>query len=741
MDIKNTALSVAIAFVLAGCGGGSGGGSSEQKPVQPETPPIVTPPPNPEKPVVPPTTPVEQLTLLKEIRLADSASEITAQTFNLETWNPKAIATHGDVLYIANSSSAAQVLRYDLKTKRVLPSLNPEVVTGIKQVWNGLNDISIYKDRLYVASYQSNRVDVFDIGSGEPQFVMSLGTGVWWGDENYALVHTHAVAANDQYVFVPDIQGRINVWQQADVIANNHLKAPKYARLALPDCERYCEVKLEVIADELYASTNNGNTYIFDIKAIKKGDIGIAQVKQQNGIANIYHQSDDGLFYASRTSGAIESFKVSALQGINTAIPQAIDQIHKYRLEGSDATQTLAKATDFTVYKQNILQISNNKIINLPLRSLQQKQSNAAASTIQLKKANATQTQRMLQDNESWETLTNVSARHVYMDKILSAQLTKDGLRLQSYSAVPVKDLQIQAKLKNTSQWILLAKLDELDAFSAMHLKLSMNDASRFKLMDGQGSIQLAGLSAFQQFPAELFDFKITSQTDAHVQKLAAIKPKWKIYFGTYDQASDSKWRRINPLYAREWVMMMTNFAYVLSTPEFEQVWFNHQKVMGHDFFGNAGMVTGQNGIFLPQDYQNTYQNIMNRDEINLGITNMGGGLGGGKVLGVDTWLFYGHYQLSGLGIVAHEFGHHWGSHNSAWANGSYGFQPLIDQLFFYLQRKPKALPYMDRDVNKFYLAPSSQLYVPVSANILNGKPGTAPLNNVDRYFAANPLK
>ena len=41
------------------------------------------------------------------------------------------------------------------------------------------------------------------------------------------------------------------------------------------------------------------------------------------------------------------------------------------------------------------------------------------------------------------------------------------------------------------------------------------------------------------------------------------------------------------PYYAglcREWVMMMTNLAYMLSTPEFETLWFNHKTVMGHDF-------------------------------------------------------------------------------------------------------------------------------------------------------------
>jgi hypothetical protein len=343
-----------------------------------------------------------------------------------------------------------------------------------------------------------------------------------------------------------------------------------------------------------------------------------------------------------------------------------------------------------------------------------------------------------LQDGESWETLTNSSQRHVYMDHILSATLNGNRLHLQSYSAVPVRDLQIRAKIKNSEDWVILAKLDQLTPFSNASFDLKLTDQSRFPLLDGTGSIQLAGLSQTTQNPSNIFDLKINSETDEHVKKLNQIKAKWKIYFGTYDEPN--KWCRITPVYAREWVMMMTNLAYMLSTPEFETLWFNHKAVMGHDFFGNDGQVEGPNGFFQPEDYVRIYREILNRNEINLGITNMGGGLGGGAVLGVDTWLFYGHYRLSGYRIIAHEFGHHWGGHNSAWAMSNYGFEAIVDWLNFYFQRRPGSIPYMDPNVNAFHLTPDNALCQGVNQNMVKGVASTAPWNKVDEYFKNNPL-
>ena len=96
---------------------------------------------------------------------------------------------------------------------------------------------------------------------------MSLGTGSWSGDqENFAIVHALSVAANDNYVFVADTHNRINVCKQSDMVADNHLKAKKHARLSLPNCGSIdCAVRLEAVGDLLYASFNNGQVYTYDV--------------------------------------------------------------------------------------------------------------------------------------------------------------------------------------------------------------------------------------------------------------------------------------------------------------------------------------------------------------------------------------------------------------------------------------------------------------------------------------------
>ena len=666
-------------------------------------------------------------------------SELTAGNFGLASWNPTVMVVNGDVLYIANSQAESNILRYDLKQKRALSAIDPTKISGLAKKWDSLNDLEIQAGRLYVANYGSNRIDVLDINSEQPNFIMALGTGVWWGDAlNYALVHSNAVTADDRYVYVPDIEGRINVWRQSDVTAQNHLKARKFARLSLPGCARNCNARMEVIGDYLYTSLPDGMTYVHDINQIQENENNIAPILTETNLSAVMHRHNDGLVYVSRNDGTVESYREKSFN-LESILPnKSVDTFRDYILKGQNQSSQLAKASDLYIYGQNLLHMANQKIHILPMLTLQQNKSTQLNQAMILTESQARERSRVLQDGESWETLTNSSQRHVYMDKILSATVNGNRLHLQSYSAVPVRDLQIRAKIKNSEDWVILAKLDQLTPFSNASFDLKLTDQSRFPLLDGTGSIQLAGLSQTTQNPSNIFDLKISSETDEHVKKLNQIKAKWKIYFGTYDEPN--KWCRITPVYTREWVMMMTNLAYMLSTPEFETLWFNHKAVMGHDFFGNDGQVEGPNGFFQPEDYVRIYREILNRNEINLGITNMGGGLGGGAVLGVDTWLFYGHYTLSGYRIIAHEFGHHWGGHNSAWAMSNYGFEAMVDWLNFYFQRRPGSIPYMDPNVNAFHLTPDSALCQGVNQNMVKGVASTAPWNKVDEYFKNNPI-
>lgn len=724
MLFRRAILSVSIVLLMSGCGGG-GSDSSTSQPTGPDS-------------MTSPST-GEQLSKIAEFKVLDVGSELTAGNFGLKTWNPTAMVVNGDVLYIANSQAESNILRYDLKQKRALSAIDPTKISGLAKKWDSLNDLEIQAGRLYVANYGSNRIDVLDINSEQPNFIMALGTGVWWGDAlNYALVHSNAVTADDRYVYVPDIEGRINVWRQSDVTAQNHLKARKFARLSLPGCARNCNARMEVMGDYLYTSLPDGMTYVHDINQIQENGNNITPILTETNLSAVMHRHNDGLVYVSRNDGTVESYKEKSFN-LESILPnKSVDTFRDCILKGQNQSSRIAKASDLYIYGQNLLHMANQKIYILPMLTLQQNKSTQLNQAMILTESKARERSRVLQDGESWETLTNSSQRHVYMDHILSATLNGNRLHLQSYSAVPVRDLQIRAKIKNSEDWVILAKLDQLTPFSNASFDLKLTDQSRFPLLDGTGSIQLAGLSQTTQNPSNIFDLKINSETDEHVKKLNQIKAKWKIYFGTYDEPN--KWCRITPVYAREWVMMMTNLAYMLSTPEFETLWFNHKAVMGHDFFGNDGQVEGPNGFFQPEDYVRIYREILNRNEINLGITNMGGGLGGGAVLGVDTWLFYGHYRLSGYRIIAHEFGHHWGGHNSAWAMSNYGFEAMVDGLNFYFQRRPGSIPYMDPNVNAFHLTPDSALCQGVNQNMVKGVASTAPWNKVDEYFKNNPM-
>ena len=713
----------------------------------PYIPPVVKPEiifPIPKPEIVPPTVILpapEQRKLIQELRFSDGATELKKENFGLDNWSPKALATKNDILYIGNDSETANILRYDLNSKAVLPTIQPEKMQGIGQSWNRLTDISIYHDRLYSASLSSNRVDIIDIASGEPKFIMALGTGSWAGDqENFAIVHPLSVAANDQYVFVADTQNRINVWKQSDIVSSNTLKAKKHARLSLPNCGTIdCAVRLETVGDLLYASFNNGQVYIYDVSTIQQGATGntITPLKQTNPGINIFNTADDGLFYASRNSGHVESFDQKELKNDQNFLPQALESFRGYRLEGSSDNANLGKATDMVVNKEKVFQLSNGKVTILPLQRIQQYQSNRTGTIPELQQAAALSQTFMLQDGEDWDTLTNRNLRSFKIDRILSGTVADNTILVESYSAAAVNNLDIQARLKGSGQWFTLAHLDNLQPFSQTQLNLTISDQNYFPLVDGTGAIQLEGLKNFKQLPADLFDIKVTSKTDSLVQKLANIKPKWGIYFGKYDQ-SWGDWQKINPVYAREWVIMMTNFAYILSSPEFEHVWFNHKKVMGHDFFGNAGQIVGPGGYYTDQDYVRVFSEIMNRGDIGLGITTIGGGLGGGEALGIDTWYFYEHYFNADIGVIGHEFGHHWGSHNSAWSNYSLGLQSTNLQLHQYFQRKQQ-LPYMDPELNKFHKAPSNQLYNGIVENKRQPRPNSN-VNNLERYFAQNPL-
>lgn len=161
------------------------------------------------------------------------------------------------------------------------------------------------------------------------------------------------------------------------------------------------------------------------------------------------------------------------------------------------------------MYDQQLIHLSNQRVKLLPMVTLQQNKTKQLSSALLLTESKAQNQTLVLQDGESWEALTNSAERHVYMNRILSAELSSNALTLKSYSAVPVRNLQIRAKIRHSDDWVILADLDELTPFSTAKFNIKLNDQSRFPLADGSGSIQLAGLSQTTLIPSDIAKYQI----------------------------------------------------------------------------------------------------------------------------------------------------------------------------------------------------------------------------------------
>ena len=105
----------------------------------------------------------------------------------------------------------------------------------------------------------------------------------------------------------------------------------------------------------------------------------------------------------------------------------------------------------------------------------------------------------------------------------------------------------------------------------------------------------------------------------------------WTATFSNYDP--DTKYGDMTAIYAREWVVMLTNMAYMYSTPEFEYLVKNFVSVVGQS-------ITGQNGVvFKDEDYPALYEKLIDDHEFVLGLVlNTANGYGGGaSVCGISS--------------------------------------------------------------------------------------------------------
>lgn len=99
-------------------------------------------------------------------------------------------------------------------------------------------------------------------------------------------------------------------------------------------------------------------------------------------------------------------------------------------------------------------------------------------------------------------------------------------------------------------------------------------------------------------------------------------------YSWTPTAGDNCPYRELRPIYAREWVVIVTNYAYMMTTLEYNYVMSHFREVMGGDLCDN------DRNLFNAEKYQTEKERFKSEKTFRLGQSSPAyGGLGG-----VDTF-------------------------------------------------------------------------------------------------------
>ena len=364
-----------------------------------------------------------------------------------------------------------------------------------------------------------------------------------------------------------------------------------------------------------------------------------------------------------------------------------------------------------------------------------------STDTLQFKTINEVDKRLILQLDEPSSVVVNSSLISFRIDELIQVRVfNRNTLRITSYSALAISNLQIYCRISGIDDLdakFLLLTIDSLPAFGQFEYQPAFTkEKAAYKTNNGK-------YVSFHQpyFDGGDFDFTIESN-DKHFQKLSTIRSKWNISFSNFHWNGVSEagnWREMSPIYAREWIAIMTNYAYMVATPEYKEILLNYKEVFGGDLYGNKGTAD----IFTSAHYEALYNRMFANTTYLLGRTGMGGGLGGGTTLGADHWIFYSHYiSREGWHTVIHEMSHCMGySHDSNMTYGSAksGFADSFVPKFHSYLRRRNELPYNDPNILGF-IKPENKKYLKLGIEQSFTRPDFKT-NEIDSYLELNPIK
>ena len=373
-------------------------------------------------------------------------------------------------------------------------------------------------------------------------------------------------------------------------------------------------------------------------------------------------------------------------------------------------------------------------------------QTNFCMDTVTFEKLPAACNRRIFRLDESSASITDNKKYSFRMDELIQIRATEseDSIRITSYSAKTVYDVTLEIYLSDFDLYLPIAYMDSIPGFSQFEFKPSfIGKRILYKKPDGQ----------YISFEHRYLDMQCMTprlfSQDAHLKMLQQIDAQWTLCFSNFDWKDENtyhNWREMRPIFAREWIVILTNYAYMMTTPEYKHVMANFNKVFGGDLFDN------DKRTFTAEDYLTKQNEFKKPHKFNLGRNDdKVSGLGGGSTLGIAAYNFYGHYaSYSGWEAIGHEFMHcmnYSHSSNLTYAQNGVGWTEFIWQLHLWLSREGK-LPYLDRHMLDF----TNPAYKEYRDNIgireeflddvkLNNKiQGYYNNSTLVKYFKKNPL-
>lgn len=638
----------------------------------------------------------------------DIGSSMSFEQLGLDGNKITAIERYQDRLYVSQNGNPAYIAIVDLNSRAVIGEIRGvENANGNLSSYNEISELFIKDNRLYVVSRYSHRVDIFDLAN-DHQHITTLGTG---RDNGTNSMHrAQAVFANNDYVFVADANDKILVYRQQDVTPENNLKTPYAGLIQFEGKYSHRLVQMHQIKDYLLVHTEDKNYYIYDLRKLDETLAAGTPLTPEQIINN------------------------SSLQKIDVDGTQLVanfnDRIEWYDLDTLVANDFVFKQPTFAVTHlgerpigaMKDVHLLNNKVISASSTTLSTNErlskeitfnadERVSVPPLVFDQIMPAAISYIFDKDEAHSVLVDRHQRSVNINSLVKTELLdNDTVRITNYAAKELRDINIESKLNGINKWLTLGQIDRLPAYAQITMPLSaFGENGRFNSVNRDGVFDLNNLLDHSVNLPGQFEHKFSSNSDPFAQKLARLKPTWNIRFS---DRNGGDWRAMNALYAKEWLIVATNLAYMVSTEEFKHVWYNFKAVNGYEMFGNGGNSYVPNGIFTAADYDYYYHSLMKRPYLNLGITAMGGGRGSGAITGVDTFNFVSHYYGS-WGIIAHEFGHGFDgnsySHESSFARGSHGWHPLMSGMANYHIRKGD-LPYLDDDLNGFH-KPENDIY------------------------------